>query len=127
LVDPKNHDDAMACSDASAKESAWKETEIKEVHGLISHRGFKKFDWPSYRTPLPTTMVYTYKYSNDNNVTVKKCRLCVRGDLQHEGIDHFKYKTNSAMLNSRENRHLQLLLVEAGTFCLLFEASPSCF
>ncbi len=35
LVDPKNHADALASSDASA----WKEAEIKEVQGLIINLG----------------------------------------------------------------------------------------
>jgi hypothetical protein len=54
LVDPKNHADAMARSDASA----WKEAEIKEVQGLINRGCFKNFDLPANCTPLPTTMVY---------------------------------------------------------------------
>ena len=82
LVDPKNHADAMARSDASA----WKEAEIKEVQGLINRGCFKIVDRPANCTPLPTTMVYKYKYSKDNNITVRKCRLCVRGDLQREGL-----------------------------------------
>ena len=59
-------------------------------------------------------MVYKYKYSKDNNVTVRKCRLCVRGDLQREGVDYFKYKTYSAVLNSRENRVLCALAASMG-------------
>jgi hypothetical protein len=110
LVDPKNHADAMARSDASA----WKEAEIKEVQGLINRGCFKIVDRPANCTPLPTTMVYKYKYSKDNNVTVRKCRLCVRGDRQREGVDYFKYKTYSAVLNSRENRVLCALAASTG-------------
>ena len=110
LVDPKNHADAMARSDASA----WKDAEIKEVQGLIDRGCFKIVDRPAHCTPLPTTMVYKYKYSKDNNVTVRKCRLCVRGNLQREGVDYFKYKTYSAVLNSRENRVLCALAASMG-------------
>ena len=110
LVDPKNHADAMARSDAAA----WKEAEIKEVQGLINRGCFKIVDRPANCTPLPTTMVYKYKYSKDNNITVRKCRLCVRGDLQREGVDYFKYKTYSAVLNSRENRVLCALAASTG-------------
>jgi hypothetical protein len=35
--------------------------------------------------------------------------LCLRGDWQKEGVDFFKYKTYSAVLNSRENRTLYAL------------------
>ena len=100
----------MARSDASA----WKEAEIKEVQGLINRGCFKIVDRPANCTPLPTTMVYKYKYSKDNNITVRKCRLCVRGDLQCEGVDYFKYKTYSAVLNSRENRVLCALAASTG-------------
>ena len=110
LVDPKNHADAMARSDASA----WKEAELKEVQGLISRGCFTIVDRPADCKPLPTTMVYKYKYSKDNDVTVRKCRLCVRGDLQREGVDYFKYKTYSAVLNARENRVLCALAASMG-------------
>ncbi len=75
LVDLKNHADAMARSDASA----WKESEIKEVQGLINRGCFKIVDRPANCTPLPTTMVYKNKYSKGNNVTVRECRLCEEG------------------------------------------------
>jgi hypothetical protein len=65
-------------------------------------------------TPLPTTMVYKYKYSKDNNVTVRKCRLCVRGDLQSEGIEYFKFKTFSDSFNSPESRVLCALAASTG-------------
>ena len=110
FVDPKNHADAMARSDASA----WKEAEIKEVQGLINRGCFKIVDRPANCTPLPTTMVYKYKYSKDNNVTVPKSRLCLRGYLPGVGVDYFKYKTYSAVLNSRENRVLCALAASTG-------------
>eukprot|EP00292_Cryptomonas_paramecium_P032141 CAMPEP_0113729874 /NCGR_PEP_ID=MMETSP0038_2-20120614/42823_1 /TAXON_ID=2898 /ORGANISM="Cryptomonas paramecium" /LENGTH=81 /DNA_ID=CAMNT_0000661827 /DNA_START=9 /DNA_END=251 /DNA_ORIENTATION=- /assembly_acc=CAM_ASM_000170 len=59
-------------------------------------------------------MVYKYKYSKEGDVLVRKCRLCVRGDLQREGIDYFKYKTYSAVLNARENRALCALSAAMG-------------
>ncbi len=39
--------------------------------------------------------------------------LC-EGGPQHEGVDYFKYKTYSAVLNSRENRVLCALVDSMG-------------
>jgi pterin-4a-carbinolamine dehydratase len=109
-VDPVSHKDAMSRPDAKE----WKEAFDKEMNGLKKRNVFSVVDRPSDRNPLGTTMVYKYKYSKDNNVTVRKCRLCVRGDLQREGVDYFKYKTYSAVLNSRENRVLCALAASTG-------------
>ena len=61
------------------------------------------------RNPLGTTMVYKYKIDRVKNTVTRKCRLCLRGDWQKEGVDFFKYKTYSAVLNCRENRALYSL------------------
>jgi hypothetical protein len=76
---------AIASSDASALKVA----EIKEVQGLINRGWFKMVDRPANFTPLPTTKVFKYKYFQDNNVTVRQCRLCVMGDRQREGVTIF--------------------------------------
>ena len=112
MVDPKNHADAMARSDASA----WKNAEIKEVQVLINLGCFKIVDRPQTTncTPLPTTMVYKYKHSKDSKTAVRKCWLCVMGGLQREGIDYFIFKTYSAVPNSRENRVLCTLAASTG-------------
>ncbi len=57
-------------------------------------------------------MVYKYKIDRVQNTVTRKCRLCLRGDWQKEGIDFFKYKTFSAVLknlNCQENRILYSL------------------
>jgi hypothetical protein len=110
LVDPRNHADAMSRGDADA----WIEAEKKEIQGLIDRGCFKIVDCPPNCKPLPTTMVYKYKYTKENDVTVRKCRLCVRGDLQRDGVDFFKYKTYAAVLNCRENRLLCALAASMG-------------
>ena len=65
LVDSKNHTNTMTRSDAAA----WTEAEIKEVQGWIDCGCLKIVERPANCWLLPTTMVYKYKYSKDNNVT----------------------------------------------------------
>ncbi len=67
---------------------------------------FSVVDRPPDLNPLGTTMVYKYKIDQVKNTVTGKCRLCLRGDCQKEGLDFFKYKTYSAVLKCRENRAL---------------------
>ena len=101
-VDPKNYADAMSRSDAKQ----WKEAFDKEMDGLVQRKVFTVVDRPPDRNPLGTTMVWKYKVDNVNHTVTRKCRLCLRGDWQKEGVDFFKHKTFSAVLNCRENRLL---------------------
>ncbi len=62
--------------------------------------------------PLGNTMVYKYKIDRVKNTVTSKCCLCLRElleDWQKEGINFFKYKTFSAVLNCNENRTLYSL------------------
>ena len=104
-VDPVSYDDAMSRPDAKL----WKEAFNKEMNGLVKRKVFTVVDRPADRNPLGTTMVYEYKIDHVNNTVSHKCRLCLRGDWQKEGVDFFKYKTFSAVLNCRENRALYAL------------------
>ena len=104
-VDPVSHKDAMSRPDAKE----WKEAFDKEMNGLKKRNVFSVVDRPSDRNPLGTTMVYKYKIDRVKNTVTRKCRLCLRGDWQKEGVDFFKYKTYSAVLNCRENRALYSL------------------
>ena len=104
-VDPTSYADAMSRPDAKL----WQEAFDKEMNGLVKRNVFTVVDRPADRNPLGTTMVYKYKIDHVKNSVTRKCRLCLRGDWQKEGIDFFKYKTFSAVLNSRENRALYAL------------------
>jgi hypothetical protein len=79
------------------------------MSGLVQRKVFTVVERPVDRNPLGTTMVYKYKIDRVKNTVTRKCRLCLRGDWQKEGIDFFKYKTFSAVLNCRENRTLYSL------------------
>jgi hypothetical protein len=76
----------------------WKEAFDKEMKGLAQRKVFTVVERPADRNPLGTTMVYKYKIDRVKNTVTRKCRLCLRGDWQKEGIDFFKYKTFSAVL-----------------------------
>ena len=104
-VDPTSYADAMSRSDAKL----WQEAFDKEMNGLVARNVFSVVDRPVDRNPLGTTMIYKYKIDRVNNTVTRKCRLCLRGDWQKEGIDFFKNKTFSAVLNSREDRMLYSL------------------
>jgi hypothetical protein len=104
-VDPTSYNDAMSRTDASL----WQEAFDKEMNGLKRRNVFSVVDRPADRNPLGTTMVYKYKVDHVKNTVTRKCRLCLRGDWQKEGVDFFKYKTYSAVLNCRENRSLYSL------------------
>ena len=104
-VDPTSYADAMSRPDAKL----WKEAFDKEMNGLAQRKVFTVVERPTDRNPLGTTMVYKYKIDRVKNTVTRKCRLCLRGDWQKEGIDFFKYKTFSAVLNCRENRILYSL------------------
>ena len=104
-VDPVSYNDAMSRTDASL----WQEAFDKEMNGLKKRNVFSVVDRPADRNPLGTTMVYKYKIDHVKNTVTRKCRLCLRGDWQKEGVDFFKYKTYSAVLNCRENRALYAL------------------
>ena len=104
-VDPTSYADAMSRPDAKL----WKEAFDKEMKGLAQRKVFTVVERPADRNPLGTTMVYKYKIDRVKNTVTRKCRLCLRGDWQKEGIDFFKYKTFSAVLNCRENRVLYSL------------------
>ncbi len=98
-VDPTSFANAMSRPDAKL----WKEAFNKEMKGLAQHKVFTVVECPADRNPLDTTMVYKYKIDRVKNTVTRNCRLCLRGDWQEEGIDFFKYKTFSAVLNCREN------------------------
>jgi hypothetical protein len=104
-VDPISYEDAMSRPDAKE----WREAFDKEMNGLKKRNVFSVVDRPTDRNPLGTTMVYKYKIDHVKNTVTRKCRLCLRGDWQKEGVDIFKYKTYSAVLNCRENRALYSL------------------
>jgi hypothetical protein len=104
-VDPISYEDAMSRPDAKE----WREAFDKEMNGLKKRNVFSVVDRPTDRNPLGTTMVYKYKIDHVKNTVTRKCRLCLRGDWQKEGVDFFKYKTYSAVLNCRENRALYSL------------------
>jgi hypothetical protein len=87
----------------------WKEAFDKEMNGLKKRNVFSAVDRPLDRNPLGTTMAYKYRIDRVKNTVTRKCRLCLRGDWQKEGVDFFKYKTDSAALNCRENRALYSL------------------
>ncbi len=76
---------------------------------LVSRNVFTVVDRPVDLNPLGTTMIYKYKIDRIKNTVTCKCRFCLRGDWQKEGIDFFKHKTFSAVLNRRENRALYSL------------------
>ena len=104
-VDPTSYADAMSRSDAKL----WQEAYDKEMNGLIARNVFSIVDRPVDRNPLGTTMIFKYKIDRVKNTVTRKCRLCLRGDWQKEGVDFFKNKTFSAVFNSRENRTLYSL------------------
>ncbi len=79
------------------------------MNGLKKRNVFSVVDRPSNRNPLGTTMVYKYKIDRVKNTVTRKCRLSLRADWQKEGVNFFKYKTYSAVLNCRENRALYSL------------------
>ena len=111
-VDPTSYADAMSRSDAKL----WQEAE--EMKGLVARNVFTVVDRPVDRNPLGTTMIYKYKIDRVKNTVTRKCRLCLHGDWQKEGVDFFKHKTFSAVLNSRENRALySLAAVETAAYC----------
>ena len=95
----------MSQSDAKL----WQDAFGKEMNGLVNRNVFTVVDRPVDRNPLGTTMIYKYKIDRVKNTVTRKCRLCLRGDWQKEGVDFFKHKTFSAVLNSRENRTLYSL------------------
>jgi hypothetical protein len=108
-VDPISYEDAMSRPDAKE----WREAFDKEMNGLKKRNVFSVLDRPTDRNLLGTTMAYkykidhvrntvimVYKYKIDHvrNTVIRKCRLCLRGDWQKEGVDFFKYKTYIAVL-----------------------------
>ena len=107
---PKHHKDAMSRVDAVE----WTKAEQAEIQGLIERNCFRYVDCPNGTKPLQTTMVYKYKLNADGTLNVRKCRLCVRGDQQTDGIDFFKHQTFSSVLNCRENRTLLSLAASEG-------------
>ena len=107
-VDPTSYSDAMSRPDAKL----WKEAFDKEMNGLAQRKVFTVVERPTGRNSLGTTMVYKYRVKN---TVTRKCRLCLRGDWQKEGINFSRYKTFSAVLNCREN--LQLVNKSLFTSC----------
>jgi hypothetical protein len=110
FVDPKNYADAMSRDD----NKEWKTAFEKEMQGLINRKIFTVVDCPPDRKPLGTTMVWKYKVDDVHGTVTHKCRLCLQGDWQKEGVDFFKNKTYSAVLNCRENRVLCALAAANG-------------
>ena len=88
-VDPKNHSDAMSRPDSKE----WKVAENQEWGGLWKRNVFTLVDRPLDRNPLGTTMIYKYKIDSVNITVNRKCRLCLRGDWQKEGVNFYKNKT----------------------------------
>ena len=70
----------------------------KDMNELKKRDVFSVVDRPADRNSLGTTMVCKYKIDHVKNSVTRKCRLCLRGDWQKEGVDIFKYKTYSAVL-----------------------------
>ena len=99
----KSYADDMSRPDAKQ----WKEAFDKEMDGLVKREVFTVVDRLTDQNPLGTTMVWKYKIVNVNRTVTR--RLCLRGDWQKEGVDFFKHKTFSAVLNYRENRLLYAL------------------
>ena len=93
----------------------WQEAFDKEMKGLVARNVFTVVGRPVDRNPLGTTMIYKYKIDSVKNTVTHKCRLCLRGYWQKEGVDFFKHKTFSAVLNSREN-HVLYSLVAANNW-----------
>jgi hypothetical protein len=81
----------------------------ERMDGLVQRNVFAVGNRPTDHNPLGTTMIRKYKIDNVNHTVTCKCRLCLRGDRQKEGVDFFKHKTFSAVLNCRENRILYAL------------------
>ena len=105
LMDPKNYRDAMSRSDAAQWENALK----VEMDGLYARNVFSVVDPPDGQTILGTTVVYKTKRDVADGHVTYKARLYLRGDQQKEGVDYFKNKTYSAVLNSRETRIIYAL------------------
>jgi hypothetical protein len=101
----QDYADAMSRPDAKL----WREAFNKEMSGLVQNKVLTVVERPVDRNPLGTTMVYKYKIDRVKNTVTRNCRLSLRGDWQKEGIDFFRYKTFSAVLNCRENRTLYSL------------------
>ena len=105
VPDPKNYNEAVSRPDANQWIAALK----VEMDGLFSRNVFSVVDPPDGQTILGTTVVYKTKKDPANGSLTYKARLCLRGDQQKEGIDYFKNKTYSAVLNSRETRIIYAL------------------
>ena len=99
-ADPKNYREAMTRSDAEK----WIQAIQSETKGLFDRKVFDIVDPPKDKTILDTTIVLKSKKDPVTGQIVYKARLCLRGDKQKEGVDYFKNKTYSAVLNSRETR-----------------------
>ncbi len=104
-TDPRNYHEAMSCPDALQWEKALK----AEMDGLFARNVFSVVDPPHDQTILGTTVVYKTKRDPTDGRLTFKARLCLRGDQQKEGVDYFKNKTYSAVLNSRETRIIYAL------------------
>jgi len=104
-ADPRNYHEAM--SHPAARH--WKNALRVEMDGLFARNVFSVVDTPSDQTILGTTVVYKTKRDPADGSMTFKARLCLRGDQQKEGVDYFKNKTYSAVLNSRETRIIYAL------------------
>ena len=102
FIDPKNFEDAMSRED----KQSWLDAFSKEMNGLVKRNVFSVVDRPTDANILGTTMIWKYKIDEVKDTVTHKCRLCLRGDRQKEGVDFFENKTYSAVLNSKENRLL---------------------
>jgi hypothetical protein len=107
-VHNKKYTDPVSFSDAMAREDKeeWMKAFDKEMQGLMKRNVFSVVDPPSDANILGTIVNWRYKIDDVNHTVTRKARLCLRGDRQKDGIDYFKNKTYSAVLNSRENRLL---------------------
>jgi hypothetical protein len=103
--DPQNYRQAMSCPDAEK----WKMAIKVETDGLFARKVFDVVDAPTNQTILSTTLVFKIKKDPITGDVTFKARLCLRGDQQKEGIDYFKNKTYSAVLNCRETRLIYAL------------------
>jgi hypothetical protein len=103
--DPQNYRQAMSCPDAEK----WKMAIKVETDGLFARKVFDVVDAPANQTILSTTLVFKTKKDPITGDVTFKARLCLRGDQQKEGIDYFKNKTYSAVLNCRETRLIYAL------------------
>ncbi len=97
----QRHADSMSRPDSQDQE--WNESFQNVMNGLKQQNVFQVADRPPDSNPTGTTMILKYKMDQVKNTITCIFRLCLLLDSQKEGVDFFKIKTYSAVLNFREN------------------------